>query len=772
MPSTSEPNEDPLVKYLGALRNDIRIAIIKDLSFHNIPREFNEIQRELEKSFGSTINLSYHLNILKENQMIVGDATGYQLTEIGEKSIAFLESMGGLLKNDAQILIRTSKYSVELFDESIIEKNLQLEANMPAQKAKKIATEAKRRLKKARVTYLTTPLVREYINAILIENHYEDYRAKLTRLGIPPYDVMQMLTAQIRRDPEAFKNLLGQNILEQYVLLNLLQQKYADAFLTGQFLFTNLGNFGLTPLELIISGRQFENILTKYYLNNLNLIYPHETAESILDLDFLEIIEIYTNFIYAISRFFPHGLTILRFDFFLESFLRHFSPHQLERLLRIRPKEDENPWTMTIGISLRTNYVELEPLVTLYQADLLINHMEDQQLDSQLNSKLDSQLDSQLDSKLDSQLDSQLNSQLPELVLHLPKVELKSLQTETAFSNLSPFYQKIITIMRHPRVSLDQYSKWGWPNAEHVFSNLEVPVAVEDVANMKLGIILGKISINLLALFKHAQEDEKIFFKDLEKAIFRVFDFLEYKATLLTRNLEHFPGWPPVREILFGNTNSFDIFQPTSITSSATSSATPSTNSSSPNHTRRQTHKNPSAPKIPLIGAVSFHGLDEMVLAKTKLFIRMQSNNRAFAVKVVNFIQKLLDKQNLRATNRIHYILSEAHPQKELSSPTHQILQSVDQIGRSLFNEPIPCYRHGFHDSPNPIQISTVQQIYSDLGQSSFKEFTLAYDLPKKKQSQQDQEILETLQTLLSTKCCRIRFYTKFDKERRANNPT
>ena len=722
MSATSEPNEDPLVKYLGALRNDIRIAIIKDLSFHNIPREFNEIQRELEKNFGSSVNLSYHLNILKENQMIVGDATGYQLTEIGEKSIAFLESMDGLLKNDAQILIRTSKYSVELFDESIIEKNLQLEANMPAQKAKKIATEAKRRLKKAKVTYLTTPLVREYINAILIENHYEDYRAKLTRLGIPPYDVMKMLTAQIRKDPEAFKNFLGQNILEQYVLLNLLQQNYADAFLTGQFLFTNLSNFGLTPLELIVSGQQFETLLTGYYLHNRNLISPHEIVENILDLPFPEIMEIYTYFIHAISRFFPHGLTILRFDFFLESFLRHFSSHQLELFLRIRPNEDEFPWALTIGISLRANYVELDPLVTLYQADLLITQM----------------------------ADPHSISPLPELVLHFPKEELKPLQTETTITKFSPFYQKLISIIPHPRVSMDQYTKWGWPNAEHVFSNLDIPLAVEDIANLKVGIILGKISINLLALFKHAQEDEKMFFKDLEKAIFRVFDFLEYKATLLSRNLDHFPGWSPIREILFGTNNSFEIFQPTGTYSSI--------NSNSPNQNQGHPPENVQEPIIPLIGAVSFHGLDEMILAKTHLFMRMQSNNRVFAVKVLNFIQKLLDKQNINPSNRIHYILSEAHPQKELASPTHQILQSVDQIGRNLFNEPIPSYRLGFHDSPDPLPISTVQQIYSDLSQSSFNELTLVYDLPKNVLISQDQGILETLQTLLSTKCCRLRF--------------
>jgi hypothetical protein len=59
--------------------------------------------------------------------------------------------------------------------------------------AKEIAEEAKKRLKTLRKPFLTAPLIREVINAILIEKNLSDYRHKLTRLGIPPYDIKCML---------------------------------------------------------------------------------------------------------------------------------------------------------------------------------------------------------------------------------------------------------------------------------------------------------------------------------------------------------------------------------------------------------------------------------------------------------------------------------------------------------------------------------------------------------------------------------------------------
>lgn len=121
--------------------------------------------------------------------------------------------------------------------------------------------------------------------------------------------------------------------------------------------------------------------------------------------------------------------------------------------------------------------------------------------------------------------------------------------------------------------------------------------------------------------------------------------------------------------------------------------------------------------------------MDEMVLMHTDLFIRMQTKNRTFAVKIMDFMQKLLDKQNFNENNPIHYVLAEAHPQKELLNPPNSILIPVDQKAQQLFQEPVLHYRIGFHDPLASVPLSTIIKMYTELQASSFKELTIRYKL-------------------------------------------
>ncbi|MCF2139696.1 MAG: hypothetical protein K9W44_06550 [Candidatus Lokiarchaeota archaeon] len=686
MTAKSENSIDPLVKYLGALKNEARIAIVQILSQHKTPLEYSEIQHELEDRFGITPNLSYHLSILKENLIISGDEKGYQLTEMGNKTRNFLQSVEEVVTPEAPIRIRTSKYSMEFFDESVIEKHLQEEAGMPLDIAKEIATEAKQRLNKANITYLTAPLVREYINAILIEHHFENYRAKLTRLGLPPFDVKQLLISKHCFSPTQFQDILGRNVMEQFVLLNLLQQKYADAFLSGDFLFVKLSHFGISPIELVITGDQFELIILRFirkfdykkYKFSKNIyskgVYIQEedpTDISMNKISLYELIQATQSFFKTIKPFFPMGISIIRFDLFLEHFFsidRSFKRVQeLNQLITSWSPYFSDNWKISLGISLIANYVDIRPLLEIY-----VNDWKYLQNDS-----------------------SQREIQLPNLVIHGQKSDFKGIQNASEFSKLSSFQQLLISILPHPQVIFDQFMKWGWPSAEHIYTNLRIPIAIEHYDQFKPAVILEKISINLLALYYKSNKNEKIFFKGLEKAIFRVFDFFEYKYTLLKRNLPNFSNWQQIQEILFKSTSSQKCF----------------------------------LPKGSIIAAVSFHGMDEMVLMHTDLFIRMQTKNRTFAVKIMDFMQKLLDKQNFNENNPIHYVLAEAHPQKELLNPPNSILIPVDQKAQQLFQEPVLHYRIGFHDPLASVPLSTIIKMYTELQASSFKELTIRYKL-------------------------------------------
>jgi len=60
---------------------------------------------------------------------------------------------------------------------------------MPPDQAQRMAKEAEKLLQKSKIKYLTSPLIREVVNAILIEKGQEEYRHKLTRLGMPVHEV-------------------------------------------------------------------------------------------------------------------------------------------------------------------------------------------------------------------------------------------------------------------------------------------------------------------------------------------------------------------------------------------------------------------------------------------------------------------------------------------------------------------------------------------------------------------------------------------------------
>jgi ribonucleoside-triphosphate reductase len=158
-----------------------------------------------------------------------------------------------------KMMVRTSKFSVEEFDRNKIAESLIKEANVPADLAQKIARETEARLSEFKTKYLTAPLIREIVNTTLIEKGFEEYRHKLTRLGLPVYDVTQLLKSisVISLDVEAVHAAAGDKVIEEYTLLNVLPRDIADAHLSGALHLNNLGCWILKPNELMHDLRFF-----------------------------------------------------------------------------------------------------------------------------------------------------------------------------------------------------------------------------------------------------------------------------------------------------------------------------------------------------------------------------------------------------------------------------------------------------------------------------------------------------------------------------------
>jgi len=149
--------------------------------------------------------------------------------------------------------------TIEEFDRTRIASSLVTEAGMPQSLADEVASEAEERLLRFGTTYLTAPLVRELVNTILVERKLEEYRHKLTRLGLPVNDVTILLKEAGRKhlDSAWVQQSAGATVTEEYVLLNILPRPLVDAHFTGQIHLEDAKSWILKPSIFFHDPRPF-----------------------------------------------------------------------------------------------------------------------------------------------------------------------------------------------------------------------------------------------------------------------------------------------------------------------------------------------------------------------------------------------------------------------------------------------------------------------------------------------------------------------------------
>jgi len=237
-------------RVLKAVSSNLRLNILK-LLFDKGPLSYTEIMNNLKLSPSKDAGrFAYHLKVLLNMDLIEPDVESkkYVLTDLGKSVVDFANS----LEEKAfkrRMLVRTSRLAIEYFDRNKIAESLIKEAGVPIDLAQKIARETEERLLKLDTKYLTAPLIREFVNAILIERGLEEYRHKLTRLGLPVYDVTQLIKAMSRSSAnvEAVRMAAGNRVMEEYTLLNALPRDVVDAHLSGAL---NLDNLAYWILKL------------------------------------------------------------------------------------------------------------------------------------------------------------------------------------------------------------------------------------------------------------------------------------------------------------------------------------------------------------------------------------------------------------------------------------------------------------------------------------------------------------------------------------------
>ena len=184
------------------------------------------------------------------------------------------------------LFVRTSSETLSDWNRQRIVDALLRETTIDRDTAEQISREVEEQILASKISLVTAPLVRELVDAKLIEYGLEEARKMHTRLGVPLYDVDQLIlhpnreNANVPHGPEATNLTLAERIKKEYALLNVFSQEIGDAHMRGDLHLHDLG-FIDRPY---CSGQSLEYI-KKFGLslpNSLSMAKPAKHPEVLL----------------------------------------------------------------------------------------------------------------------------------------------------------------------------------------------------------------------------------------------------------------------------------------------------------------------------------------------------------------------------------------------------------------------------------------------------------------------------------------------------------
>ncbi len=148
---------------------------------------------------------------------------------------------------DLSMFVRTSADEIVAWNRGRIVDALIKETGVKRELAEIIGLEVEKQVKKLSIDFITAPLVRELVDVKLLEYSLEETRKKHTRLGVPIYDVRQIIfhknreNANTPHNPEATNLTLSENIKKEFALLSVFSGPVADAHMVGDIHIHDLG---------------------------------------------------------------------------------------------------------------------------------------------------------------------------------------------------------------------------------------------------------------------------------------------------------------------------------------------------------------------------------------------------------------------------------------------------------------------------------------------------------------------------------------------------
>ncbi|TFF96604.1 MAG: hypothetical protein EU544_00320 [Promethearchaeota archaeon] len=494
-----------LEKQLKTIGQELRIDILKKLDHFDRPISFSKLQKEVLGDNPNSTNFSFHLKTLKEAEVVYLNSKGYQLTQLGKKLLNVVLSFEReLIDEHKTLMIRTSKYSKEPFNIKKIEEYLIHEGEVEEFLAKQISKEVRKRLSQTNIQYLTAPLMREYINGVLIEMDLENVRKKLTRLGTPPCEVHKLFNGLSSSpiSPEHFIRILGSDVSEQFLLLNLLPGNLADLYLSGEIALLHLNYWSLRPLSIYLTTESLLNLIEQRFS-----LKPQNLSRS---AEYFQLIAHFFEITNGLSKFFSQ-------DLLLGGFNRHF--------LSIFSGGDQQEQTDYFNFIL--SFLEHSFFSKTFSPYL---SLEFQSLEGAQEVNDSSWLFLEQMSTPDSVRAFPTN---PNIFLNADLIR-----------NLDIEWERFNTLFSSHL--LDNTIFYGQKRSHLLNSTL---IRVKDPQQNRL--ILDKIFINLPLLAIKANQNDGLFFELLQDKLAAVLKLFKYKALLVQKKLKGVAAWQKMAGSLF-----------------------------------------------------------------------------------------------------------------------------------------------------------------------------------------------------------------------------
>ena len=213
------------------------------------------------KSKKESGKFAYHLRKLLRQSLVALNKSErrYTITNLGKLVLSLARQIEERsIIESGKMYVRTSSESIEEFNSHKIIQSLVREGSLPLELAQKITEEVENRIYKYQTTYLTGALIREMVNSVLLEHGHEEYRNKLARLGLPVYDVQEMISNldDVDNGAEGLLFNVGQKVFAERLLTNVLPKDVADSHLSGDLHISNPGVWSMIPDTIFVNIKE------------------------------------------------------------------------------------------------------------------------------------------------------------------------------------------------------------------------------------------------------------------------------------------------------------------------------------------------------------------------------------------------------------------------------------------------------------------------------------------------------------------------------------